>query len=132
MTCVIWSYYYFITKFSAHPKLDYDNKLESKQIRKAGSTLTIEVNISGIPTPEVMWLLDEEPVEKSPRISIDITDDFTTITVKNVTLDDTGVYKIVAKNVVGQAEAVFDISIKGTMIAPGISLKDFMMKLLHC
>ena len=62
-----------------------------------------------------MWLLNEEPVGISPRISIATIDDLTTITVKNVTLDDAGLYKVVAKNVVGQTESSYNISIKGRL-----------------
>lgn len=103
------------TYFPAHPKLEYDNKLKSQQIMKAGSTLTVEVNISGIPSPKIVWQKDGQPIEKTPRLSIDITDEITTLKIKNTTQDDTGVYSVVAENTVGKAEASFDINVRGNV-----------------
>ena len=60
-----------------------------------------------------MWLLDEEPVEKSPRISIETTNEITTLTVKNAMLDDTGLYTVEAENVVGKAVADFEVNVQG-------------------
>lgn len=95
------------------PLLEYDNRLKSKQILKAGTSLSLQVNISGIPSPTVTWLFDDAPIEKSARLSIDTTEEFSTITVKNALLDDGGVYSIIAKNDVGEAKAEFDIIVKG-------------------
>jgi titin len=74
------------------------------------------VNISGIPNPTVSWTLNKTVIEKSPKISIETTDDFSMLTVKNATLDDTGVYAITAENVVGKAEAEFDVAIRGQLM----------------
>ena len=71
------------------------------------------MDISGIPSPTVTWLLDEEPVEKSPRITIDITQEMTTLTVKNTMLDDSGLYTVEAENVVGKAVADFEVNVQG-------------------
>ncbi|KAJ8319892.1 hypothetical protein KUTeg_001479, partial [Tegillarca granosa] len=65
------------------PQLEYDNRLKSKQILKAGTSLSLQVNISA-------------------RLSIDTTEEVSTITVKNALLDDGGVYSIIAKNDVGK------------------------------
>lgn len=95
------------------PLLEYDNRLKSKQILKAGTSLSLQVNISGIPSPMVTWLFDDAPIEKSARLSIDTTEEVSTITVKNALLDDGGVYSIIAKNDVGEAKAEFDVIVKG-------------------
>lgn len=80
---------------------------------KGGSTLVLQVNVSGIPSPKISWFLDDEPLEKSERISVDTTDDFSTLTIKNAMLDDSGMYTIAAENVVGKAEADFEVNVKG-------------------
>ena len=59
------------------------------------------------------WLLDGEPIEKSPRLTMETTEEFSILTIKNATLEDAGVYKITAENIVGKAEADFDITVKG-------------------
>lgn len=99
--------------FTAHPALEYDNKLKSAQTVRAGITLTLTVNISGIPSPSVAWFLDDEPLQKSDRVSIDTTDDYSILTIKNTMPDDTGIYTISAENIVGKAEADFEINVKG-------------------
>ena len=99
--------------FTAHPKLDYDNRLKGVQNIKAGVTLSLPVNTSGIPNPNVSWLLDEEPVEKTARVSIETVEGKTTLTIKNTTLDDTGLYTVEAENTVGKAVAEFDVNVKG-------------------
>lgn len=124
----IWKY--IPINISAHPKLDYDNRLKGVQNIKAGTTLSLPVNTSGIPNPTVTWLLDEEPVEKSARISIETVDDKTTLTIKNTALDDTGLYTVEAENKVGKAVAEFDVNVRGKRkpvymcmyIRPGIEL----------
>ena len=80
---------------------------------KAGSTLVLQVNLSGIPYPDITWLIDDEPLEKMERICIETNEEFSKVTIKNAVLDDTGVYTIVAENVVGRAEADFQIFVKG-------------------
>ena len=102
--------------FSAHPKLEYDSRLKGVQLVEAGSTITLNVSVSGIPTPNITWLLEDEPVEKSPRISIETKEDFSTLTVKNAMLDYSGTYTIDAENVVGKAVADFETNVKGTYL----------------
>lgn len=75
--------------------------------------MSLPVNTSGIPNPTITWLLDEEPVEKSARISIETVEGKTTLTIKNTTLDDTGLYVVEAENKVGKAVAEFDVNVKG-------------------
>lgn len=99
--------------FSAHPKLEYENKLKAKQLVKVGQSISLQVNISGIPNPTVQWAQNGTVIEKSPKISIETTDVFSMLTVKNASLDDTGVYSITAENVVGKAQAKFDVAIRG-------------------
>ena len=116
----------FLFCFTAHPKLDYDNRLKGVQNIKAGVTLSLPVNTSGIPNPNVSWLLDEEPVEKTARVSIETVEGKTTLTIKNTTLDDTGLYTVEAENTVGKAVAEFDVNVKGKnnckeMILVGLS-----------
>lgn len=113
---------------SAHPKLEYDNRLKSVQTVKAGSTLNLSINISGIPSPTIGWLRDGQPISKSPRLSIDISEDFTTLTVKNATLDDKGVYTLTAENVVGKATADFEVAVRGESPTPGMLVYNWICR----
>ena len=90
-----------------------------------GQSISLQVNISGIPNPSVQWSLNEAVIEKSPKISIETTDVFSMLTVKNATLEDTGVYSVTAENVVGKAQAEFDVAIRGKSRNTLQSLKEF-------
>ena len=95
------------------PALEYDNRLKSTQVAKAGSTVVLKVNVSGIPQPNVTWKLDGQEVARNDRVSVDTSKDYSTLTIKNAANMDTGLYTITAENVVGQAVADFQVEIKG-------------------
>lgn len=95
------------------PVLEYDNRFRSAQTVKAGSTVSLKVDVSGIPSPSISWRLDGETLEKSDRLSIETTPDYSTLSIKNAVIEDTGVYTIVAENIVGKAVADFEIYVKG-------------------
>lgn len=99
--------------FTAHPQLEYDNRLKSTQNFKAGSSIVILVNVSGIPTPTIKWLLNEKEIETSYSLNIETTEKFSRVTIKNADTKDGGVYTIVAENSVGKAAADFEILVKG-------------------
>lgn len=95
------------------PALEYDNRFKSAQTVKAGSSVALKVDVSGIPSPSVSWRLNGEILEKSDRLSIETTPDYSTLSIKNAVIEDTGVYTIVAENVVGKAVADFEVNVKG-------------------
>lgn len=95
------------------PTLEYDNRLKSAQTAKAGATIVLKVNVSGIPSPSISWRLDGEALEKYDRISLETNQEYSTLTIKNAAIEDTGVYTIIAENVVGKAVADFEVNIKG-------------------
>ena len=97
--------------FAGKPVITYDEKLKSAQKLKAGSTLTISVNVAGTPTPKVSWLQAGEPVAAT---SIDTKDNYSTLTVKNVTSKLAGQIQVKAENKVGSDSAEFTVEIKGS------------------
>ncbi len=101
--------------FTAHPKIDCEDKLKDVQTLKAGSTLILLANISGVPTPDVAWFRAGEPLTTTEGTTIETTETFSTLTVKNTSSAGAGAYKITAENVVGTAEQEFNVVIKGTV-----------------
>jgi len=91
--------------------ITYDEKYKSAQKLKAGSTLTITVNVTGTPTPKVSWLQADEPVAAA---SIDTKDNYSTLTVKNITSKLAGQIQVTAENKVGTDSAEFTVEIKGS------------------
>jgi len=108
------------------PVITYDEKFKSAQKLKAGSTLTIAVNVTGTPTPKVSWLQAGEPVSAA---SVDTKDGYSTLTAKNVTAKLSGQIQVKAENKVGTDSAEFTIEIKGSTIA--VSLISVFCQLRH-
>ena len=111
--CLAMPKHAFFLPSPAPPSLEYDNRLKGAQTVKAGSTITLRVNVAGIPAPTVHWLVDGQPLDKTDRVSIETNKDFSTMTIKNATVKDTGVYSINAENSVGKAAADFEVNVKG-------------------
>ena len=75
-----------------------------------GQSISLQVNISGIPNPSVKWSLNEAVMEKSPKISIKTTVVLSMLTVKNATLEDTGDYSVTAENGLGKVPADYEVA----------------------
>lgn len=95
---------------------------------RAGNTLKIPVKFSGIPKPAVIWSKDEKPVQPHGRLTLDISDKSTTLTLKKVTRDDDGLYTVIAENEAGEDLAKFDIEIIG--MKSGLFLELFYLLIL--
>ena len=95
------------------PKITYDAKYKQPQQIKTGTTILIQVNIAGMPTPTVQWFLGEKPVEPSKDITIETDDTSSRITIKGAKTDDAGKYKVTAENNAGSDSAEFDVIVKG-------------------
>lgn len=111
------------------PKLDYDNKFRDIVTLNSGSTLKIPVKVSGLPKPSVTWSKDDKPVRSHGRLTIDISDRATTLTLKKVTRDDDGLYSILAENEAGQATAKFDIEVIGKCLCYRNSINSTLVNL---
>ena len=105
----------FFSLFAAHPQLEYDNRLKSTQTFKAGTTITLLVNVSGIPKPDIKWMFNNNKLEPCHYINIETTDKYSKVTVKNAERKDSGAYTISAENVVGKAHAEFEIIVEGNI-----------------
>lgn len=59
---------------------------------------------AGYPDPEVIWLFDEAPLEKSGRVQMNYDNNgICTLTLDHVQPGDSGIYKCCASNNLGQA-----------------------------
>ena len=99
-----------VASSTGKPAITYDDKYKSAQKLKAGSTLTISVNVAGSPTPKVSWLQADEAVAGA---SIETKDNRSSLTVKNATPKLAGSILVKAENKVGSDSAEFAVEIKG-------------------
>ena len=95
------------------PKLEYDSQFNTQQSFKAGTTLTIHVDFSGVPTPSAQWKLNGAEICPSDRVSIKTNEYSTSIIVRGVSSNNSGAYNVEVNNSAGTAYASFDIAVKG-------------------
>jgi len=79
-----------------------------------GSSIFIEVNISGQPRPTVCWFHNKTKVEESSRLATETAEGWSSLKVKNTTADDAGAYKVTAENAAGFDSTEFQVLIKGS------------------
>ena len=95
------------------PEITYDAKLNEPVILKSGNSLLLSVNISGCPTPRVRWSHDEAELTLKSGLTIESKDTYSTFTLKGVTSENSGKYKVTASNVVDETSAEFTVVVKG-------------------
>ncbi|XP_064646233.1 titin-like [Lineus longissimus] len=95
-----------------HPNIEFDKKYKEPQSLKAEKTFTVPVKVTGIPTPKVTWSLNDKPLEPSKRVTLESKENlYHTITVKQLTRQDAGIYTVSAENVVGRKHAEFELKV---------------------
>ncbi|CAF1142161.1 unnamed protein product [Rotaria sordida] len=84
--------------------------LGKKEIRvKAGEPLTIDLPISGSPTPTVTWAKDGEPVQPTRDTQLESDDVHAKLHKPSAKRSDTGKYKVQLKNDSGEDECDIDV-----------------------
>lgn len=77
----------------------------------------LEAKILGFPKPQVKWYHDGQEVKASGRFKFLFEDDESmTLVIKNVVADDAGIYKIVAKNELGEDTTELKLTVKGKFL----------------
>ena len=93
--------------------ITYNKALDKPQQLKGGATLILTVNIAGSPTPTVSWTFDDAELTVPAYTSLETTDAYSTLTIKGVTGNNTGVFKVTAENEAGSDSAEFTVTVKG-------------------
>ncbi|EGT41041.1 hypothetical protein CAEBREN_30100 [Caenorhabditis brenneri] len=76
-----------------------------------GSTLSIQADLNGSPTPEVVWLKDNSELVENDRIQIKCDGVNYQLVVRDVGLEDEGTYTITAENEKGKVRQNTEVSI---------------------
>lgn len=85
---------------------------------RSGSTFTIDVPTSGRPAPKVTWKLEEMRLKSSDRVSIKVTKDRTSISVKEAMRGDGGKYYLTLENVAGTKTFTVEVNVIGRPSPP--------------
>lgn len=78
-----------------------------------GDELKINVTVQGKPRPDVEWFKDDKPLKRTSRMSLSTRGNKFGVTIFSVALEDSGVYKCVAKNTAGTTTKTFQVNIEG-------------------
>lgn len=99
--------------FFEAPKITYDSALNQPLSVKSGSTLFIEVNVSGYPRPSVHWFHENEKLLNDSRITMETAGSWVYLKVKSISEEDAGNYKVTAVNSAGSDSASFNVTVRG-------------------
>lgn len=78
--------------------------LEAK-ILKTGDTLVFTSKYQGTPEPEIRWLRNGKPIDIDDDVTVETTQQQSTVTVRNMSRKRVGKYEIVATNKAGEARS---------------------------
>lgn len=85
---------------------------------RSGNSFTINVPISGRPAPKVTWKLEEMRLKNTDRVSIRVTRDKSSITVKEAMRGDGGKYYLTLENVAGTRTFAIEVNVTGRPSPP--------------
>ena len=81
-----------------------------------GDEVRLTVRVTGEPKPKVKWMMGSQPLKKSSRVEIFESDDVHEVLIKNVILNDEGVYNCVATNKFGEAFCDCELLVEGAYV----------------
>lgn len=77
-----------------------------------GTSVRLECQVTGAPTPEVRWYRDNEPLIEGEKYQFEVNDDMYAMIINDVTEEDTGNYKVIARNSAGREHCTADVTVK--------------------
>lgn len=71
-----------------------------------GQPLNLNCIVDGLPTPQINWLRNNQPIPTSERVSINFNPStgLCVLNINEVDIDDSGLYKLIAENIGGRAD----------------------------
>ncbi|TDG44139.1 hypothetical protein AWZ03_009416, partial [Drosophila navojoa] len=91
-------------KLQQKPTVEIEDKYLSQKLR-TGSTLTIPATVRGYPQPTVTWHKETVEQKSTKEVTIETTETSSTYTIKKVTREHSGRYKVTASNESGSSYA---------------------------
>lgn len=76
-----------------------------------GNDGKLAVKVTGVPSPELIWYKNDEPIRESDRVKFKRDGENAQMIIKNCRMEDAGFYKCQARNREGMdsTEAHFDV-----------------------
>lgn len=93
---------------------EFISELEGPLNLVEGNSCELNVEVTGKPTPEIEWYRNERLVWSTSKIQLVSKDSKFTMTMVDLTVGDSGMYKCVARNKGGIATTTVKINVEGT------------------
>ncbi|XP_034061604.1 immunoglobulin-like and fibronectin type III domain-containing protein 1 [Gymnodraco acuticeps] len=94
-----------------------DKKIKNFIVMKAGNSARVNYNFVASPVPTIKWLKDGLPVGKN--VTVSSTDNSSQLMIPSSERQDTGIYTIIVKNMVGQETSSVEIRVTDDPKPPG-------------
>ena len=102
----------------ATPQFHPGYPLKEKYYGAVGSTLRIHVMYIGRPVPAITWFHGQKLLQNSENITIENTEHYTHLVMKNVQRKThAGKYKVQLSNVLGTVDTMLDVEIQGILFS---------------
>ena len=100
------------------PSADLSEIINQLITCRSGKTFTIDVPFSGRPAPKVSWKLEEMRLKSTDRVSIKVSKDRTSISVKEAMRGDGGKYYLTLENAAGTKTFTINVNVIGRPSPP--------------
>uniref|UniRef100_A0A8D3AWU0 Titin n=1 Tax=Scophthalmus maximus TaxID=52904 RepID=A0A8D3AWU0_SCOMX len=91
------------------PKIDLEAKYSQAVVVNAGETFRLEVPVAGHPKPTITWTKDGAALKQTTRVNVTDSTHHTTLTIKDATKEDGGMYSINISNTLGSKDATVEV-----------------------
>jgi hypothetical protein len=104
----------FVSEKEYPPEFTNEGQDEPYVVKK-GEDLKFDVTVKGKPFPKVTWFKNEKPLQSNSHFDISENGREFSLDIRNVSLDDRGVYKCEATSKLGKATRIFQVNLEGTL-----------------
>lgn len=95
----------------APPKLNVPPRFRDTAYFDKGENVTIKIPFTGHPKPKISWVREGENIESGGHYNIEVKDRHAILTIRDGSKMDSGPYRIIAENELGQDSAIIKIQI---------------------
>ena len=99
--------------FIVPPSIDESNVVYNRKVVR-NRTVLIECPVSGIPTPEVKWLINDHPLRQTEELIF--THNGYHLEILSAQVTDSAVYTCVASNEAGTLRKKFNLEVQGRLL----------------
>lgn len=83
-----------------------------------GDIARFEAVVSGLPLPEIEWLKDGKPIEKSHRFQLDFDENHSILTIMDAKLNDEGEYTCILSSKAGKDSCKVELLVNEAVVPP--------------